>query len=576
MTSDGRHAGCRIGILTFCICSILVQATIPIAIADDWPMFLQNPSHTGTASSTAAVHPKVLWQKTLSKDGFYASPTVHGGKVFIGGIDRTMYALNGATGETIWTYRTTPSPSPEAKGIDNTAAVAGGKVYFGGDDFVFYSVDEATGKLVWSYEVATTSMNPSSQGVQASAVVLNGVVYTGADAAEADKLDLVDNLLAIDADTGNPKWTFDTEGRVYSSPAVDGIRLFVGTFSGDFYVIDTSTGTPLKEPAVLWKKHFDHPIMGSPMLIDQKVFLGLGGYTETSGSYYLYSFRYDGTEVWKQQVGSPILSTPIPYDGGIYFADIGGNVYALDQDGNGDGTTKVIWRKQLSNDKVWATALISDGRLYIPSTDHRIYCLDIEGNGDGTTFEVWNMTLDGEIWASPVVADDRLYVATTNGTVYCIIEDPSPPASDEPKLESVGAEPSDPRAGTDFTITVAFATDSNLSKVQDVRVNLSALGGSSEAELNDHGSGGDKAAADGIFSYKHRVPKEIPEGDYELVVHCLLVSGKKCSGKTQIHVGPPATGGGRFIPALAPSTVVLSFVIVAVFLWRKKDRLSPF
>jgi outer membrane protein assembly factor BamB len=555
----------RVGIMGLCLGALVLQAMMPFALADDWPMFLQNPNHTGATTSVAPVDPKVLWQKGLNQDGFYASPSVHNGKIFIGGVDRKMYALDEATGDTIWTFSTSPSSSPEGKGIDNTAAVAGGRVYFGSDDFKFYCVDEGTGKVAWSYEVANMDLNPSTQGVQASAVTVGNVVYTGADATEGDKLNIVDNLLAFDAVTGTVKWTFDTNGRVYSSPAVDGNRLFAGTFSGDLYVLDASTGTPLREPTVLWTKHFDHPIVGSPMLIDQRVYLGLGGYSETAGSYYLYSFTYDGTEIWRYKVDFPILSTPIPYNGRIFFADAGGNVYALDKEGKGDGTTKLIWSRHLSDSKIWATTLISDGRLYIPSTDHRIYSLDTDGNGDGTTFEVWNMSLDGEIWSSPVVADDKVLVATTNGTVYCIIEDPSPSQPDEPEVDTVGVEPFDAKAGKDVTVTMTFLPGGNLSKVKEVTVDLSLLGGHSGAALNDHGVDGDRTASDGRFSLLYRIPKTTTEGFYELVVVGVLVSGKKFNETVRFHVGPPDTGGGGgVIPGPGPVLIVMAVIVAAI------------
>ena len=118
----------RVGIMGLCLGALVLQAMMPFALADDWPMFLQNPNHTGATTSVAPVDPKVLWQKGLNQDGFYASPSVHNGKIFIGGVDRKMYALDEATGDTIWTFSTSPSSSPEGKGIDNTAAVAGGRV----------------------------------------------------------------------------------------------------------------------------------------------------------------------------------------------------------------------------------------------------------------------------------------------------------------------------------------------------------------------------------------------------------------------------------------------------------------
>jgi outer membrane protein assembly factor BamB len=561
------------GFLTVMAMALTVLPLLTGAVqASDWPMFQQNPQHTGDTDSSTPDHPKVLWEKHLNDKGFYSTPTIVKGKIFLGGLDRKMYALDAQTGDTYWTYSTTPSQN--GHGIDDTAAVSAGKVYFGADDFYFYCLDANNGDLVWNYNLASqTGINPQTYGFQSSPLIANGVVYAGADMSQADNLNLVDNLQAFDAATGAVLWTFDTNGRVYPSPTLSGNRLFVGTFTGDLFVVDISTAGTHKNPTATWQKHYDEGLMGSPMVFEDHVYVGTGQYQESEGTYYLYSYDMSGHEVWKFKTAWPILSTPIPHEGVLYFADYGGTVHAVNIQGNGGSTTDTVWTHFLSDERVWATTLLADGKLFITSEDGRLYALDPKGNGDGTTFELWNLTLDGPIWSSPVAVDDKLYVATTNGTLYCIIEDPTPNQPVDPVLDSVSVEPQESKAGQDITITLRFRPGDDLTQVSEVFVDLTQLGGPSKAVLYDNGSSGDQTAKDGIYTKVYNLAKITPQGYYELEPTATLKGGKKLSDTVRIYVGAADTGGdsGGGSPGPEPTLMVVAIVIAALVVRRGKQ-----
>lgn len=546
---------------------LFLPAVAAPAMADDWPMFLHDRYHRGITSSGAPEHPTILWERTVSPSGIYASTSVHDGTVFVGGVDRTMYALDADDGEVKWSYKTPDVQN--GQGIDGTVAISGGRVYFGSDDFRFYALDEADGSLVWSYELATTGFNPQTYGLQASPVVVDGVVYAGGDMSQGDNFDLVDNLVALDAATGEARWTFDTNGRVYTSPAIDGDHLFVATFQGSFFAIDLSSGGPLRSPVTFWERDYGHGFMGSPMLYNKKLFIGEGQYQEAKGSFLLYSYTYDGAVIWKYEVEYPIISTPTYYDGNIYFADYGGNVHAVREEGNGDGTTNLVWSHHLSDREIWSTTLLVDGRIYIGSLDHRLYCLDAAGNGDGTTYEIWNMTLDGEVWSSPVPADDGIYITTMAGTIYCIGEDPDPVVTVPPEVEIVMVDPYEVRQGREFRLTVRFEEGGDLILVDEVVVDLTSLGGEVRTHLNDIGINGDAALGDGTYSLTHRVATDGRVGDHELDVEVVLTNGKKMSESVVVHVKEAKKGGGDDEKGLIPfpgSLAVMAAVCTATAL----------
>jgi outer membrane protein assembly factor BamB len=63
----------------------------------------------------------------------FSSPTVAGGMVYFGGLDRFFYALDSQTGEENWRF--------EAEGmIESSPLIANGMVYFGSQDGHLYAL----------------------------------------------------------------------------------------------------------------------------------------------------------------------------------------------------------------------------------------------------------------------------------------------------------------------------------------------------------------------------------------------------------------------------------------------------
>jgi outer membrane protein assembly factor BamB len=76
---------------------------------------------------------------------FYSSAAVSGGRVFVGGRDKLLHALDAASGKEAWSFAT-------GARIDSSPAVASGRVYFGSNDGKLYVLDAASGKVVQQFE----------------------------------------------------------------------------------------------------------------------------------------------------------------------------------------------------------------------------------------------------------------------------------------------------------------------------------------------------------------------------------------------------------------------------------------
>jgi len=168
------------------------------------------------------------WHYTTG-DCVRSSPVVRNGTVYFGSWDNSVYALDSQTGAEKWKFDT--------KGIvQATPAVLGNTLIIGSRYPYVFALDKATGVEKWRF-------NYFGSWVESSAAVTADTVYVGS----SDYL----HLFAIDLTNGKRKWAFKTSGYSWSSPAVEGDVVYIGTAraskrhpkdGGDVYAVDAKTG----------------------------------------------------------------------------------------------------------------------------------------------------------------------------------------------------------------------------------------------------------------------------------------------------------------------------------------------
>ena len=119
-------------------------------------------------------------------------------------------------------------------------------------------------ELVWKFKTDVRNVWFGS-----SPAIADGVVYIGS---------LDGRLYALDARTGEEKWSFKTDGRVYSSPAIAGSMVYFGSGDGRLYALDARTGQEK------WRFKTDGGVNSSPAVAGGVVYFG-----STDG--YLYAVR---------------------------------------------------------------------------------------------------------------------------------------------------------------------------------------------------------------------------------------------------------------------------------------------
>ena len=264
---SGRRRGRWLGLSVVGGLALVLAVAVPVsALTDaDWSSYLngpQHPSQGGSASITpqnAGSLVKVWRWKPPGLTGaqgappsqFWSSPTVYGGRVYIGSYTGIFYAVNLATGKVAWQRNFGFVPAltcPHPKGFSSTAAVApdptsgSATVYISAPDGYLYALDGATGSERWHQTVALPSATQNTYYAWSSPTLANGHIYVGMS-SECDKPFARGGLKEFDQATGQLLATYwsmpdgSLGAGIWTSAAVS-------PTSGNVYVTTGSTTKP--------------------------------------------------------------------------------------------------------------------------------------------------------------------------------------------------------------------------------------------------------------------------------------------------------------------------------------------
>lgn len=357
-----------------------------------WPMFHQNPQHTGLSIFNTKENPGHIkwtvnvWQEVTTSTAIASDGTLYIGTGSSAIDDGNFFAINN-DGTKKWEFNIYGSPIRSSPALNRDEST----IYFGSDDGILYALNTNYGWEKWKYE--------TEKGISSSPVIdENNIIYFGSK----DK-----NLYAIYPD-GTLKWKFDVSDEIYSSPAIgyDG-TVYVGSYGKNLTAIN-SDGT------LKWKFQTQGRVSSSPAIgKDGTVYFG-------SDDCYLYALDAEGNEKWKYLTGDTIYSSPaIDQEGCIYFGSFDNYIYGL----NPDGCLK--WRYMTDGNVKSSPAISADGIVYIGSNDNNLYAIDINGN-----FQ-WKTKLNG-IVSSPAIGNDGNIYVGSQGYFYAIGESDNPEAPIKP------------------------------------------------------------------------------------------------------------------------------------------------
>jgi outer membrane protein assembly factor BamB len=228
---------------------------------------------------------KKLWAFKAGSE-IKSSPVVVGDRVLIGSYDQHLYCISTRNGSLIWKVKTNGP-------VHSTPSVSGGLAFIAGCDELFRAIRVADGK-----EMFTVS---SGAYTGASPALLSDAAYYGTFDNEVLMVSLTDKSIvwryqhpqrkfpfyssaAVTRDrivvggrdklihgltsAGKAAWTFATNARVESSPAIADGRVFVGSNDGRFYVLNLNTG------GKLWEFNAGGPLSASPAIARGRIVIG--------------------------------------------------------------------------------------------------------------------------------------------------------------------------------------------------------------------------------------------------------------------------------------------------------------
>src|SRR5262249_39395240 len=200
--------------LSFALFVIFPQFTS----AQDWPRW-RGANGDGvvagfTAPKACPDQLKQRWKITVGVG--HSSPLVIGNRVYQHsrqGENEVVAAYDLNTGKTVWqdsypiAYTMNPAAMGHGKGPKSTPVVSDGKLYTLGITGVLSCYDAAKGKLLWRKEFKEFKLNHPLFGTATSLIVHLGGNDNGA-------------LKALDAATGEEKWSWNGDGPAYATPIV--------------------------------------------------------------------------------------------------------------------------------------------------------------------------------------------------------------------------------------------------------------------------------------------------------------------------------------------------------------------
>ncbi|MBI2832015.1 MAG: PQQ-like beta-propeller repeat protein [Chloroflexi bacterium] len=296
----------------------------------------------------------------------WAGTVITDNTLFIGSMAGDIATLDAASGARQWlTPLETSKPGGGGFGfgcgapvttvaIYGTPAVSGNLVYIGG--YVkqgtaslgkIYAYSPGRNEPRWLYPREGFLEGPVVGGIVAS----GGKLYFGGSDGKVYVLDAADGYKLAE---------FQTQDKIWSTPAVDGNTVYIGSFDKKLYALDATTLQPVK-----WKE-----------------------------------FQTEGA----------VISTPVVHEGTIYVGSLDRYLYAVNA---ADGKEK---GKFLAGGWFWAKPLIYNNTIYAAGLNQKLYFL-----ATGTLAEkAPSIDLGSPVYSSPVLVGDKIYIATEEGEVYSL------------------------------------------------------------------------------------------------------------------------------------------------------------
>lgn len=396
----------------------------------------------------------LLW-KFEAKGGIVASPAISGDVVIFGSRDENLYALNRFSGELMWRFNAGSS-------LKFIPVIYNEIVSVISEEAILYGIEKGSGAEKWRIRL--------ERGLNINIASSNGVIYIG-----------IDNLYAVDIINGRISWRFNEkakelyqmellrlkvegerkltedekrrirlrdyfpiDGKISSSPIIDGEDIFFATDKGYIYLVNRITGE------IKWRFKTGVNTLLPPIADNESIYVA-------GDDNNIYAINIDSGQIrWSQGIYGEIENVRIGAKG-IFVVDNNKRLYSIRRD-NGeirwsyrfDGRVndlivlqdtdreKVI--SQIDNKRIHVIdgdkgiEMFSDSQLFSPisspiiinnralffsAKDGSFYALQSMTNEKRFSI-LWQVYLGKEAVIAPVIYNDTVFSGSADGEIFGI------------------------------------------------------------------------------------------------------------------------------------------------------------
>ncbi|MBV2355551.1 PQQ-binding-like beta-propeller repeat protein [Streptomyces sp. J2-1] len=339
------------------------------------------------ASGRARTRIAPRWSFALTGHGYYGTPLPYRDRVLVASLDGTVHALDGTTGQPVWSR---PLPGRIECGL----AATGDTVVVPCADRGVYALDAASGEVRWRHRTGDTAPSTPAAagplvcvgdrdgrvtalgagsgrvrwqaGAGSRAVLAAPALCSRRGAVYAAAWDHF--VYAFDASDGTVRWRTATGGELQGGPVVAGDTVLVGSGDRHLYAFDAATGAPR------WTFRTEGRVVASPAVHDGLVWAGC-----TEGLLYGLS-PADGTEVRRHSLGAAVRSTPVAHGACLYVGCADGVLHVVRP------STGHLWPWFEADGAIESAVAVAGGLVYVGTSDARVHAVDL-GAGRTRAFD---------------------------------------------------------------------------------------------------------------------------------------------------------------------------------------------
>lgn len=355
----------------------------------DWPFARRDPGLSGaTPESGPRVDPELRWtHETISR--VFGTPLVVDSNVIVANGSQapdgppSLVAIDRESGVRVW------GGAKNAFEVRGSPAYVDGCVHVVDLDARRFRVDAGDGSLLANPDRMDAVLGDGSSHV-CDGSTLFGNEY---------------GVVALDPNTMTERWRYGDHYVEVPPACWSNLVLAVGRNEiGELVALDPETG----------ERRWTIPVPGRPwsVVVADGIAYALAGRDHDDDGPTVVAVDLDSREIlWRRTPGSSPRSLAAVREDVLVVGTSEGTVLALDVESG-----ERIWETRVNEDyQVWSSPTIAGDTVYVGSEDGTVVALDCNSG-----VEVWRLETPHPVQSNPSVVDGVCYVADNHGTVYAL------------------------------------------------------------------------------------------------------------------------------------------------------------